>query len=55
MKIGQGTLLTMMYNGVTHNFIREEDARKIRMKFTPTEAHLKAVNSPLDAVICTIL
>ena len=51
MKVGKGTLLTMVDSGVTHNFIKEEAARKVGLKFSPTQAHLKAVNFAPDKVI----
>lgn len=51
MKIGQGALLTMVDSDVTHNFIREEATRKVGLKYVPTQAHLKVVNSLPDQVI----
>ena len=51
MKIAKGTLLTMVDCGATHNFIGEDTARKVGLKFKPIQAKLKAVNSPPDYVI----
>jgi len=51
MEVGKDTLLTMVDNGVTHKFIKEEVVRNVGLKFSPTQAHLKAVKYPLDKVI----
>lgn len=37
--------------GATHNFIREEAVSKFELKFSLTQACLKAVNSPPNKVI----
>jgi len=54
MKVGKGTLLSIMDNGETHNFIREEAAKKFGLKFVPTQDLLKVVNSPPDKVISIV-
>ena len=51
MKIGKGIVLTIVDNGATHNFMSEDTARKIGLKFILVQAYLKAMNSPLDSVI----
>jgi len=51
MKIAKGTLMTMVDCGATHNFIGEDTARRVGLKFKPIQAKLKAVNSPPDYVV----
>lgn len=51
MKIRQGTFLTKVDSGATHNFVREEATTKVGLKFAPTQACLKVMNSPPDQVI----
>lgn len=41
----------MVDSGATHGFMREEETRKVGSNFTPTQAHLNAVNTPLDQII----
>ena len=38
MNIAKGTLCTMVENGATHNFIREDIARKVGVRFKPIQA-----------------
>ena len=51
IKVGQGTLLTMMENSATHNFKREEATRKFGLNFIPTQSCLKVVKYPPTQVI----
>lgn len=44
-------MLTMVDNSATHNFMREEAAKKFRLNFVTTQARLKEVNSKPDQVI----
>ena len=51
MKIGSVDVLTMVDSGATHNFMSEDIARRIGLKFVPVQAQIKTVNSPPDYVI----
>eukprot|EP00253_Pinus_taeda_P015379 PITA_15379 len=51
MKIGSVDRLTMVDSGATHNFISEDTARRIGLKFVLVKAQMKKVNSPLDCVL----
>lgn len=51
MKIGKGNVLIMVDSGATHNFMSEDIARNIGLKFIPVQDQMKAVNSPPDFVI----
>jgi len=51
MKIGSAYVLTMVDSGATHNFMSEDTARMIGLKFVPVKAQMKTVNSPPDCVL----
>lgn len=51
MKVGSAVVLTMMDSGATHNFMSEDTARRIGLKFVLVLAQMKAMNSPSDSVI----
>ena len=51
MKIGSANVLTMVDSGATHNFMSEDIARSIGIKFVPVKAQIKTVNSPPDSMI----
>ena len=46
MKVGGADVLTMADSGVSHNFMSEDTARRIGLKFVPVKAQMKTVNSP---------
>ena len=46
MKVGGADILTMVDSGASHNFMGEDTARRIRLKFVPVKAQMKTVNSP---------
>jgi len=48
MKIGGMEVLTMVNSG---DFMSEDVARRIGLKFVPMKAQMKMVNSPLDSVL----
>ena len=50
MKVGGADILTMVDNGASHNFMGEDTARRIGLKFVSVEAQMKKVNSPPDNV-----
>eukprot|EP00253_Pinus_taeda_P007240 PITA_07240 len=52
IKIGDAYILTMVDSGASHNFMGEDTARRIRLKFVPVKAHMKTVNYPPDDVLC---
>ena len=49
--IRKGTILIMVDSGATHNFMSEDTARRIGLKFLPVQAQKKTRNSPPDSVI----
>lgn len=51
MKIGGVDILSMVDSGATHNFISEDTARWIGLKFVPVKAQMKTMNSPPDSVL----
>lgn len=51
MEIGGVKVLTMVDSGASHNFMSEDIARKLSLKFVPVEAHMKTVNSPPTAIL----
>lgn len=51
MKIGGMDVLTMVDSGATHNFMSEDVARRIGLKFVPVKAQMKTVNSPPDSIL----
>eukprot|EP00253_Pinus_taeda_P036149 PITA_36149 len=51
MKVGSVDVLTMVDSGAIHNFMSEDTARRIGLKFVPVKAQIKTVNSPPDSVI----
>ena len=51
MKIGGMEVLTMVDSGATHNFMSEDVARRIGLKFVLVKAQIKTMNSPLDSVL----
>lgn len=51
MKIGGMEVLTMVDSGAAHNFMSEDVARRIGLKFVPVKAKMKMVNSPPDLVL----
>ena len=51
MKIGSVDILTMVDSGATHNFMSEDTARRIGLKFVLVKAQMKIVNSPPDCVL----
>ena len=51
MKIGGVDILTMVDSGATHNFMGEDTARRIGLKFVLVKAQMKTVNSPPDCVL----
>ena len=46
MKVGGADVLTMVDSGASHNFMSEDTARRIGLKFVPVKAQMKTVNSP---------
>ena len=46
MKVGSDVVLTMVDSGASHNFMGEDTARRIGLKFVPAKAQMKTVNSP---------
>ena len=46
MKVGGADILTMVDSGASHNFMGEDTARRIGLKFVPAMAQMKIVNSP---------
>ena len=46
MKVGGADVLTMVDGGASHNFMGEDTARRIGLKFVPAKAQMKTVNSP---------
>jgi len=51
MKVWSADVLTMVDSGATHNFMSEDVARKIGLKFVLVKAQIKIVNSPPNSVI----
>eukprot|EP00253_Pinus_taeda_P033550 PITA_33550 len=51
MKVGGVDILTMVDSGASHNFMVEDTARRIGLKYVPIKAHMKTVNSPSDEVL----
>ena len=46
MKVVGTNVLTMVDSRASHNFMNEETARRIGLKFVPAKAQMKTVNSP---------
>ena len=46
MKVGGTDVLTMVDSGASHNFMGEDTARRIGLRFVPAKAQMKTVNSP---------
>lgn len=51
MQIGGADILTMVDSGASHNFMSEDTTRRLGLKFVPTKAHMKTVNSPPMAIL----
>eukprot|EP00253_Pinus_taeda_P035778 PITA_35778 len=51
MKVGDADILTMVDSGASHNFMGEDTARRIGLKYVPIKAHMKTVNSPPDEIL----
>ena len=51
MKVGSADILTMVDSGASHNFVGEDTARRIALKFVSVKAQMKKINSPLDNVL----
>ena len=51
MKVGGTSVLTMVDSGASHNFMSEDTARRIGLKFVPVKAQMKTVNSPPMAIL----
>lgn len=51
MKIGGMDVLTMVDSGATHNFMSEDVARRIGLKFVLVKAQMKTMNSPPDSIL----
>jgi len=51
MKVGDADILTMVDSGASHNFMGEDTARKVGLKYVPIKAHMKTVNSPPNEVL----
>lgn len=46
MKVGGTNVLTMVDSGASHNFMSEDTARRIGLKFVTARAQMKTINSP---------
>jgi len=46
IKVGGVDILTMVDSDASHNFMGEDTARRIGLKFVPARAQMKTVNSP---------
>ena len=46
MKVGGADVFTMVDSGASHNFMGEDTARRIGLRFVPAKAQMKIVNSP---------
>jgi len=46
MKVGGADILTMVDSGASHNFMGEDTARRIGLKFVSAREQMKTVNSP---------
>ena len=51
MKIGGMEVLTIVDSGATNNFMSEDVARRIGLKFVPVKAQMKTVNSPPNSIL----
>ena len=51
MMIRGADVVTTVDSGATHNFMSEDVARRIGLKFVPVKAQMKTMNSPPDYVI----
>ena len=51
MKVEGADMLTMVDNGATHNFMSEDIARRIGLKFVPVKEKMKTMNSPPNCVL----
>jgi len=51
MKVEGADILTMVDSEATHNFMGEDTARRIGLKFVPVKEQMKTVNSPPDCVL----
>eukprot|EP00253_Pinus_taeda_P021800 PITA_21800 len=51
IKVGDADILPKVDSGASHNFMGEDTARRIGLKFVPIKAQIKTMNSPLDEVL----